>query len=54
MELAISQSKLLEKMCKNRLDFKKIDRATFWKLYSIAKWEAAYSVESGAQAEAVP
>ncbi len=52
MELAISQSKLLEKMCQNRLDFKKIDRATFWKLYSIAKWEAAYSVESGA--EAVP
>ena len=35
------------------LDFKKIDRATFWKLYSIAKWEAAYSVQCGAPAEAV-
>jgi asparagine synthase (glutamine-hydrolysing) len=46
MELAISQSRLLEKMCLNRLDFKKIDRATFWKLYSIAKWEAIYSVDS--------
>ena len=45
MELAISQSPLLEKMCQDRLDFKKIDQATFWKLYSIAKWEAAYSVE---------
>lgn len=54
MELAISQSRLLEKMCQNRLDFKKIDRATFWKLYSIAKWEAAYSVESGAETETAP
>lgn len=54
MELAISQSRLLEKMCQNRLDFKKIDRATFWKLYSIAKWEAAYSVQSSAETEATP
>lgn len=53
MELAISQSPLLEKMCQDRLDFKKIDRATFWKLYSIAKWEAAYAVQCGAPAEAV-
>lgn len=52
MELAISQSPLLETMCEHRLDFKKIDQATFWKLYSIAKWEAAYSVKAGA--EAVP
>lgn len=53
MELAISQSPLLEKMCQSRLDFKKIDRATFWKLYSIAKWEAAYAVQSGAPSDAV-
>jgi hypothetical protein len=53
MELAISQSPLLEKMCRDRLDFKKIDRATFWKLYSIAKWEAAYAVQCGAPADAV-
>lgn len=46
MELVISQSRLVEKMCLNRLDFKKIDRTTFWKLYSIAKWEAVYSVDS--------
>lgn len=51
MELAISQSRLLEKMCQNGLNFKKIDRATFWKLYSIAKWEAAYSVQSSAETE---
>ncbi len=44
MELAISQSQLLKRMCLNGVDFKKIDRATFWKLYSIAKWEAIYSV----------
>jgi asparagine synthase (glutamine-hydrolysing) len=54
MELAISQSRLLEKMCQNRLDFKKIDRATFWKLYSIAKWEAAYSVQGAAEAPDSP
>ena len=42
--VAIRQSPLLEKMCQDRLNFKKIDRATFWRLYSIAKWEAAYSV----------
>ena len=46
MALAIRQSPLLEKMCRNRLDFKKIDRGTFWKLYSVAKWEVAYAVQS--------
>lgn len=53
MELAIRQSPLLEKMCQGRLDFKKINRATFWILYSIAKWEAAYAVRSCDQAEPV-
>ena len=52
MELAIRQSPLLEKMCLGRLDFKKIDRGTFWKLYSIAKWEAAYAVQTGPDARA--
>jgi asparagine synthase (glutamine-hydrolysing) len=52
MELAISQSPLLEKMCQDRHDFRKIDRAPFWKLYSIAKWEAAYAVQCGAPADA--
>jgi hypothetical protein len=50
MALAIRQSPLLEKMCQNRLDFKKIDRGIFWKLHSIANWEAAYAVQSGADA----
>jgi asparagine synthase (glutamine-hydrolysing) len=50
MELTISHSRLLEKMCLARLDFKKIDQATLWKLYSIAKWEAAYSVQLGKEA----
>lgn len=50
MELAISQSSLLEKMCRERVDFKKIDASTFWRLYSIAKWEAVYSVESSTEA----
>lgn len=52
MELAIGQSRLLEKMCRNRLNFKKIDAATFWRLYSIAKWEAVYSVEPSSEAGA--
>jgi asparagine synthase (glutamine-hydrolysing) len=51
MELSIRQSPLLAKMCQGRLDLKKIDRATFWKLYSIAKWEAAYLVRLSDQAE---
>ena len=50
MELAIRQSRLIEKMCVTSLNFKKIDRITFWKLYSIAKWEAVYAVDSNAQA----
>jgi asparagine synthase (glutamine-hydrolysing) len=54
MELAIRQSPLLEQMCQGRLDFKKIDRATFWKLYSIAKWEQAYSVRLCDQSETDP
>jgi asparagine synthase (glutamine-hydrolysing) len=48
MELVIRQSRLLQEMCVYPLDFNKIDQATFWKLYSIAKWEAVYAVASGA------
>jgi hypothetical protein len=32
-------------MCKDKPDFDKIDRGTLWRLYSIAKWEAIYSVQ---------
>lgn len=46
MELAIRKSKLLERMCVDPWDFGKIDRAMFWKLYSVAKWEAIYAVDS--------
>ncbi|MDL2354085.1 MAG: asparagine synthase (glutamine-hydrolyzing) [Pseudomonadota bacterium] len=45
MEQAINGSPLLTEMCAHRLDFSKLDRSTFWKLYSIAKWEAVYAVQ---------
>lgn len=53
MEAAIRQSKLLERMCVGQWDFSKIDKASFWKLYSIAKWEAIYAVDSRPVAEVV-
>lgn len=49
MELAINQSKIVERMCQKRLNFNNIDRATLWKLYSIAKWESVYLVDMGTQ-----
>ncbi|WP_426176592.1 asparagine synthase (glutamine-hydrolyzing) [Massilia sp. TWR1-2-2] len=45
MVRAICDSPVIEMMCQEKLDFKKLDRAIFWRLYSIAKWEAAYSVQ---------
>lgn len=44
MRLAIGRSAILDEMCKKKLKFDKIDNVTFWKLYSIAKWEEIYSV----------
>jgi hypothetical protein len=45
MQATINQSAILNRMRKHKLDFENIDRGTFWKLYSIAKWEEVYSVQ---------
>jgi asparagine synthase (glutamine-hydrolysing) len=45
MKSAINQSAILNRMRKHKLNFENIDRVTFWKLYSIAKWEEVYSVQ---------
>ena len=45
MQATINQSAILNRMLKHKLDFENIDRGTFWKLYSIAKWEEVYSVQ---------
>ena len=52
MEATIRQSLILKKLCKDLPDFQKIDKSTFWKLFSIAKWEAVYSVRLAAPAAA--
>lgn len=44
MKSAINRSAILRRMCKNKMNFEKIDSGTFWRLYSIAKWEQIYSV----------
>lgn len=46
MKSTIGRSAILAAMCKDELNFDKIDNVTFWKLYSIAKWEAVYSVQA--------
>jgi len=46
MKSTIGHSAILAAMCKDELDFDKIDNVTFWKLYSIAKWEGVYSVQA--------
>lgn len=51
MTLAISESPLIQHMCRERTDFNKIGRNILWKLYSIAKWESVYKVELSANAE---
>lgn len=51
METAISCSHIIKHLCKREIDLARIDRATFWKLYSIAKWEAVYGVQADAAAD---
>ncbi|WP_426110065.1 asparagine synthase (glutamine-hydrolyzing) [Massilia sp. PWRC2] len=50
METTIGQSQIIKQLCKRDIDLARIDRATFWKLYSIAKWEAVYAVQADAAA----
>jgi asparagine synthase (glutamine-hydrolysing) len=45
---AIRGSAILDSMCKDKPNFDRIDDATFWKLYNIAKWEEIYSVQPAA------
>lgn len=54
MELAVGQSRILKRMCRSGADFNKIDSGTFWRLYSIAKWEAVYSVRLHAHEQSPP
>lgn len=51
MRATINESLILKKLCRAMPDFEKIDDATFWKLYSIAKWEAVYAVRPAAAAQ---
>lgn len=53
MKSTIGQSAIVDSMCKDKLNFEKIDNVTFWKLYSIAKWEAVYSVQLATAADEV-
>lgn len=52
MQETIRQSQILKTLCKGLPDFDKLDDSTFWKLFSIAKWEAVYSVRLAAPASA--
>lgn len=45
MKSTIGGSAILDRMCKDKLNFDKMDSVTFWRLYSIAKWEEVYSVQ---------
>lgn len=51
MESAIGRSAIVGSMCKGKLNFRKIDDTSFWKLYNIAKWEEIYSVRMPAPDE---
>jgi asparagine synthase (glutamine-hydrolysing) len=53
MKDAINASTILNSMCEDKLNFDKIDNVTFWKLYSIAKWEAVYAVQLPAATQEV-
>lgn len=44
IETTIQASSLIKTMCRDGVNLKDIDRATLWKLFSIAKWETAYAV----------
>lgn len=50
MEAAIQGSAIVAAMCKRDIDLARVDRATLWKLFSIAKWETAYAVQLAAEA----
>jgi asparagine synthase (glutamine-hydrolysing) len=46
MDATIHASAIIDHMCKRDIDLDRIDRATLWKLYSIAKWEQVYQVHA--------
>lgn len=46
MEGAIRASAIISLMCKRDVDLTRVDHATLWKLYSIAKWEQVYQVRA--------
>ena len=46
METSIRGSLLVDALCKPDLDLARVDGATLWKLFSIAKWEAVYAVQA--------
>jgi asparagine synthase (glutamine-hydrolysing) len=48
---AIRGSAILDSMCKEEPNFDRIDDASLWKLYNIAKWEEIYSVQPAAPEE---
>jgi asparagine synthase (glutamine-hydrolysing) len=52
MKTTIGESAILNSMCKDKLNFDKMDNVTFWKLFSIAKWEEIYSVQLPSMATA--
>jgi len=54
MKSTINRSAIVNSMCKDKPNFETIDRGTFWRLYSIAKWEEIYSVQLTAAAGESP
>jgi asparagine synthase (glutamine-hydrolysing) len=53
MKSTIGRSAILHSMCKGQPNLEKIDDVTFWRLYSIAKWEEIYSVKLAAATDEV-
>jgi asparagine synthase (glutamine-hydrolysing) len=43
----IQRSKILSSLCSHEIELRKLDNRTFWKLYSVAKWEIVYGVGPG-------
>jgi asparagine synthase (glutamine-hydrolysing) len=52
MVAAIRKSAIVGSLCKGMPDLDRIDDTTFWKLYSIAKWEEIYAVRPAPSVEA--
>jgi asparagine synthase (glutamine-hydrolysing) len=52
MVSAIRKSAIVGSLCKGMPDLDRIDDTTFWKLYSIAKWEEIYAVRPAPSVEA--